>query len=442
MASHPTGLGKGLDALIRETNEPFDPSHIRVLPLDDIVPNPRQPRREFSEKSLEDLAASIKSQGVLQPLLVRPVGASQPGKYEIVAGERRWRASRIAGLAEVPVFVRSFSPQDTLAAALIENLQREDLNPIEEAEGIRVLKEEFGLSQDDLATKIGKSRSAIANTLRLLTLPEPIRQLLADGRLSSGHARAVLGISDDAARQELVDLILDKKLSVREAESLAFTWKNTGAFDAAAQGAKADKAARQRAQAVKNEHMAHIQQTFEDLYQVSVKVSGKENKGRISFAFNSKEELEALLQRLSANALAGSKRDALPASKRQALAHAEKEALEASELEALASNGLEVLEASGHAALAGSSAPKLDGGKAGVLAGASMQSLGTAGMDSLDANEMTKLASAGHMALDGQRADVLEPAPERPQIAGGNSQGALAAEESGVQTADNTEGAE
>lgn len=408
MASHPTGLGKGLDALIRETNESFDPSHVRVLPLDDIVPNPRQPRREFSEKSLEELASSIKSQGVLQPLLVRPVGASQPGKYEIVAGERRWRASRLAGLSEVPVYVRSFSPQDTLAAALIENLQREDLNPVEEAEGIRVLKEEFGLSQDDLATKIGKSRSAIANTLRLLTLPDEVRQLLADGRLSAGHARAVLGITDDAARMELVDRILKKKLSVREAESLAFTWKNTGSFDEGGSDKQGSKSARPKSQSAKNEHMAHIQQTFEELYQVSVKVSGKESKGRISFAFNSKDELDALLKRLSANALSGNALDALPG------------------------NSHDALEGTVHAALAGTNIPQLDGSKAGALPGASMPSLDNAGMDSLNSNEMPKIsaesklplqardlekiAASNHMALDGQHADVLEAAPVRHQI--------------------------
>lgn len=332
MATQPLGLGKGLDALIRETHDGRESAGATSLALDDIRPNPAQPRREFGEKALEELAASIRSQGLLQPLLVRPLGPSAPGKYEIVAGERRWRASRMAGLTEVPVLVRSFSAKDTLAAALIENLQREDLNPVDEALGLQMLKEEFSLSQDDLAQTIGKSRSAIANSLRLLSLPESMRPLLAEGKLSPGHARALLSVTEAKAQEYLKNVILESRISVREAEGLAAGWKATGRFELAmlnleghsgqeekeaapapadpdreAAAPEAGETAKMptRPQKPQSAILLDIQNRMTQLYQTQVKVTGRESRGKISFSYASKEELESLLQRLHGAPAAG-----------------------------------------------------------------------------------------------------------------------------------------
>ncbi|MDR3176112.1 MAG: ParB/RepB/Spo0J family partition protein [Desulfovibrio sp.] len=323
MAANITGLGKGLDALIRERRDSVNVTGLRTLPLEDLVPNPRQPRRQFSAKSMDELADSIRSQGLLQPLLVRPAGTAQPGKYEIVSGERRWRACKMVGLEEVPVYVRVLSEQDTLASALIENLQREDLNPLEEATALQILKDEFGLSQDELAGKIGKSRPYIANSLRLLTLPETVRSCLADGRLSPGHARALLSVPEAGAQEKLKDLILDRRLSVREAEGLAALWKEKGGLDQARerdpvreegektaalhpeQGSTAGAAAPQAQNAEgeigkKNRSavLLDLQTRIGACLRMPVRVTGREDRGRVSFTYNSKEELEEFIDKL------------------------------------------------------------------------------------------------------------------------------------------------
>lgn len=403
MALHPTGLGKGLDALIRQTQEERDTGGVKTLSLTDIVPNPRQPRREFNEKALEELAASIKSQGLLQPLLVRPLGPSSPDKYEIVAGERRWRASQMAGLKEVPVLIRALSAQDTLAAALIENLQREDLNPLEEALGLQALKEEFGLSQDDMAHKLGKSRSAIANSLRLLSLPESMRPLLAEGKLSPGHARALLSISDPKDQEYLKNLILENRLSVREAEGLAAGWKERGTFELAGlealhvgvaprreeEGEKETISPRQKKP--QSARILDIQNKISSLLEVPVRVTGKESKGKITLSFNSKGELAALLERLAGPALEGASWDALPSSSHPPLegaAHAElgfaktemlhgssARALRGSSHDMLEGSDLAGLESAGRAELTGRDDPALDGAKHTPLAGADLQAL-------------------------------------------------------------------
>lgn len=368
MALHSTGLGKGLDALIRETQDAQESSGVRMLLLRDICPNPRQPRRNFNEKSMEELAASIRSQGLLQPLLVRPMGSACPEKYEIVAGERRWRACQIAGLTEVPVLIRSFSAQDTLAAALIENIQREDLNPIEEAQGLQILKDEFGLSQDDLAQKLGKSRSAVANSLRLLSLPESVRPLVADGKLSAGHARALLSITDASAQDALKSLILESKLSVREAEGLAARWKETGRLElpgangdagaalptdrehhATEKSAAPSGGAKRIPAAGKNKpqsaRILEIQNRISGLYKVPVRVTGKESGGKISFSFSSKEELEALLNRLGQFALEKSEdRAALEGAVRERLTGARHESLDGTAMASLDGNHMPFLE--------------------------------------------------------------------------------------------------
>lgn len=319
--AHPLiGLGKGLDALIRETSDTRGNNDGLRLPLDDIQPNPEQPRRSFDQKSLQELADSIGSQGLLQPLLVRPIGSARPGKYEIIAGERRWRACRLAGLTEVPVLVRNYSAQDTLAAALVENLQREDLNPVEEALGLQMLKEEFGLSQDELSRKIGKSRSAIANSLRLLALPESIRAELALGRISAGHARALLSITETMAQEELKNRILEQQLSVREAEGLASVWKERGRFDSVEPRQEGDSEqtpdsgeAQDRPEQIgeacpgrsrpRSARMLELQKRIGEMLQVRVRMTGAEDKGKISFSYNSREELAALLGRFAVPAL-------------------------------------------------------------------------------------------------------------------------------------------
>ena len=389
MAIQSTGLGRGLDALIRDTHDSQEGNGIRMLPLRDIHPNPRQPRRNFNEKALEELATSIRGQGLLQPLLVRPMGASSPGQYEIVAGERRWRACQMAGLNEVPVLVRSFSAQDTLAAALIENIQREDLNPIEEAQGMQILKEEFGLSQDDLAQKLGKSRSAVANSLRLLTLPDSVRLLIADGKLSAGHARALLSVSEPRAQEYLKNLILESKLSVREAEGLASGWKESGTFVLSGVVGNMESVPRADAPATVEEQeerpsgepvaesmrktkpqsarILEIQNRIGELYKAPVRVTGKESKGKISFSYNSKEELEALLDRLAQFALEGENRTALAGSTATPLEHAERPSLEGSVNKALEGADMAALDGSGLEPLAGAGHQALDGNRSAAL---------------------------------------------------------------------------
>ena len=214
MAFKKGGLGRGLDALMAE-NSTEDASKTVTLRLVDVRPNPEQPRRQFDEKALSELASSIEKHGVLQPLVVRPM---PDGGYEIVAGERRWRAARLAGLAEVPVVIRELSDRETAELALIENLQREDLNPIEEALGYRQLIDKFGLTQEETAAAVNRSRSAVANMLRLLSLPQPVAELVQTGALSAGHARALLALETAEQQLELAADIVDKGLPVRAVE--------------------------------------------------------------------------------------------------------------------------------------------------------------------------------------------------------------------------------
>ncbi|MDR2161325.1 MAG: ParB/RepB/Spo0J family partition protein [Desulfovibrio sp.] len=323
MATTSTGLGRGLDELIRQTGEASPPLSPELLvPVGNLVPNPHQPRRRFAEESLRELTDSIRSQGLLQPLLVRPLTGGRPGAYEIVAGERRWRACQLAGLQEVPVVVRNFSDAETLAAALIENLQREDLNPLEEAQGIQALKEEFGISQEDLAARLGKSRSAIANSLRLLSLPEEARRDVGEGRLTPGHARALLSVTEERARNYLRNLILEEALSVRESESLAVHWKRTGRFLPAAERASSAAGFASSAPAFSGqdfaphppggtcaeaappgrEHSARlldIQARVQAVFGLPVRVTGRDGKGKISLTYSSREELDAFLAALA-----------------------------------------------------------------------------------------------------------------------------------------------
>lgn len=216
MAKKLGGLGKGLNAIFIENDSENNNSGV-TLKISEIEPNRSQPRKEFDEKALSELAESISEHGLLQPLLVRPLTL---GGYEIVAGERRYRACRMAGLTEVPVIIRELSESETMELALIENLQRKDLTPLEEAMGYEVLMNEHGFTQDEVSKSVGKSRPAIANALRLLKLPEGVKELLKENKISAGHARALLSLENEENMLELAELIVAKDLSVRQTEKL------------------------------------------------------------------------------------------------------------------------------------------------------------------------------------------------------------------------------
>lgn len=218
MAAKKGGLGRGLDALFADNSiEEIASTSAVKLKIMDIEPNRDQPRKIFDEDALAELADSIAKHGVIQPLLVRPM---PDGSYQLVAGERRWRASRMAGLTEVPVVIKELSDDEAMALALIENLQREDLNAIEEAQGIKALMDTLSLTQDEAAERVGKSRPAVANALRLLKLPDSVIALVSDGKLSPGHARALLGFKEEQDIIETADLIIEKGLTVRDVEKL------------------------------------------------------------------------------------------------------------------------------------------------------------------------------------------------------------------------------
>ena len=211
------GLGKGLDALFMD-NETVDSGGVVTLRLSQIEPNRDQPRKIFSEEALNELADSIREHGVLQPLLVRPLPG---GSYQLVAGERRWRASRMAGLQEVPVVIREMDEEQAMEIALIENLQREDLNAIEEATGYKQLMERYGMTQEQVAKRVGKSRPAIANALRLLNLPQKVMDMVGEGAVSPGHARALLAFDDQDRIVEIAQKVKTGKYSVRDIERMA-----------------------------------------------------------------------------------------------------------------------------------------------------------------------------------------------------------------------------
>lgn len=211
------GLGKGLEKLFSE-NDTEGMVSTNTLPLSEIVPNKDQPRKTFDEAALDELAYSIRQHGILQPLLVRPIAT---GGYQLVAGERRWRASKRAGLKEVPVVVKELSDTETMEIAIIENLQREDLNPIEEAEGLQALIDKCGFTQEQVAVSVGKSRPAIANSLRLLKLPLEVRDMAKNGEISAGHARALLAFDNEALIYEAAQNIVKNKMTVRDIERLA-----------------------------------------------------------------------------------------------------------------------------------------------------------------------------------------------------------------------------
>lgn len=209
------GLGKGWDALYQENSTVENGT--ATLSINEIEPNREQPRKLFDEQALEELAKSIEKNGIIQPLLVRPM---LDGSYQLVAGERRWRAARIAGLQEIPVTIREMTDEEASVFALIENLQREDLNPVEEAEGLKSLIETYGFTQEAAAERVGKSRAAVTNTLRLLKLPESVLELLNAGKISAGHSRALLALDDEKEMLRIAEAVVSQDLSVRQVEKM------------------------------------------------------------------------------------------------------------------------------------------------------------------------------------------------------------------------------
>jgi ParB family chromosome partitioning protein len=295
----PKGLGRGLEALlgpqvadVRQHGEDVRPS---ILKLAQLLPGKYQPRTRMDEGSLFELAESIKTQGVMQPVLVRPVAASDGlPMYEIIAGERRSRAARMAGLDEVPVLVREVADQAAAVMALIENIQREDLNPLEEAQGVARLIEEFGLTHEEAAQAIGRSRSATSNLLRLLQLAEPVAQLLMAGDLDMGHARALLPL-DKVHQITCAHEIVARELSVREAEKLASR--------AAAQNGATRSAATPAAKPGKSRDILRIEEQLADHLTAAVEIRVKKRtkhgeQGEVSIAFGSLDELNGLLDKL------------------------------------------------------------------------------------------------------------------------------------------------
>lgn len=283
------GLGKGLGALIPESdmesvaNDGVPGDGIRKLPIGKLRPNPDQPRRSFDEAALAELANSLKNHGVIQPILAEDAG---DGSYLIVAGERRYRAAKIAGLAELPVIVRSFDPQRRLEIALIENVQREDLNPVEEAEAYRSLMALGSRSQEEVADVVGKSRSAVANALRLLKLPEPMLASLRDGAMTAGHARAVLSVIDPGRRELLFARVVAEGISVREAEAAASELN-------APPSRRAD--ASKKPEKAKEPEILEVEERLIGALGTKVSVKGDARKGTISIEYYSLEDLERIL---------------------------------------------------------------------------------------------------------------------------------------------------
>lgn len=293
MAVSKKGLGKGLDSMIPDRMEKtktdevikdkLDVSRETLIPINEIEPNKKQPRKHFDEDSLQELADSIKQHGVIQPLIVQ----KKDKYFEIIAGERRWRAAKLAGLIMVPVIVKNYSSQEIVEIALIENIQREDLNPIEEALAYQNLIKEFNLKQDEVAEKVSKSRTAITNTMRLLKLDSRVQQMLIDDMISGGHARALLAIEDEELQYQVAMRVFDGKLSVRETEKLVKK------IIKEAEVAKEEVA-------ISTENLAvykDLEEKIKKIMGTKVSIKRKDNdNGRIEIEYYSVEELERILE--------------------------------------------------------------------------------------------------------------------------------------------------
>ncbi|MBQ7504528.1 MAG: ParB/RepB/Spo0J family partition protein [Ruminococcus sp.] len=281
MAKKIGGLGKGLGAIFIE-NETENGESTVTLNISELEPNRNQPRREFDEEALNSLADSIKQHGLIQPILVRPILG---GGYMIVAGERRYRACQIAGVTEIPVVIRELTDKETMEIALIENLQRENLNPIEEAKGYRSLMDDYGLTQEQVSEVIGKSRPAVANSLRLLNLPDEITVMLEQGKLSSGHARALLSFDNEAEMIRVANEIALSDMSVRQIEKIAQQKKTSNPKKAPVKAPT---------------YYSIVEQTLGEYLGTKVKVTPLKNKkgGTLSIEFYSNDDLQSLAQKL------------------------------------------------------------------------------------------------------------------------------------------------
>lgn len=275
------GLGRGLGALIPDSGQ-AERDTAQEVEISRVRPNPKQPRRIFDEEKLDELAASIREHGVVQPILVRPVESG----YELVAGERRWRAAQRVGLEKIPAIVREFTPEQVMEIALIENLQREDLNPLEEAEAYRTLIEEFKLTQEELARRLGRSRPQISNTLRLLNLPPEVQQRVAAGALSMGHAKVLLGVTDPNALTRLAAQAERESLSVRELEALV-------AREGAPEGATGKRTNR-KADVPRDAQLVHLEDTLRERLGTPVRIVPGSPKGKLEIYFYGDEDLSRI----------------------------------------------------------------------------------------------------------------------------------------------------
>lgn len=281
------GLGRGLESLIPSHVRPESeskPAETLSVSLDKIKPSRYQPRSRFNDENLVELAASIKAQGVIQPIIV----TTQNGGYELIAGERRLRAAKLAGLAQIPVVVRKVTDQEQFVIALIENLQREDLNPIEEARAYKRLMEEFGLTQEALASMIGKGRVVIANTLRLLSLPEHIQEAVSEGAISAGHARSLVSIGDAKVQEEASVRVLKENLTVRDVEKIVSDWK------------QAIETGRVSSPARKDPQVRELENSLEQALGTKVEITSRgkapEIKGQVKISYFSLNDLERLVE--------------------------------------------------------------------------------------------------------------------------------------------------
>lgn len=287
MSATKRGLGKGLDTMIperitdNEDSEKENVSRETFLPINKVEPNKTQPRKRFDEDALQELAESIKLFGVIQPIIVQ----KRDKLYEIIAGERRWRASRLAGLKEVPVVIKDYSPQEIIEIALIENIQREDLNPIEEAYAYQRLIKEYNLKQDELAERVSKSRAAITNSLRLLKLDERVQQMLIDDILSSGHARALIPLDDTNLQYDTACKVFDEKLSVRDTEKLVRQLIN-------------GKSVKEAATADENDFIYQaLEERLRNIIGTKVSINRKKkDRGKIEIEYYSDEDLERIIE--------------------------------------------------------------------------------------------------------------------------------------------------
>ena len=286
-------MGKGIEALFdidendknfdifKDFNEEYSEGDIKNIKIRDIEPNKKQPRKNFDKEKLEILSESIKNHGLVQPILVKKNSA---GTYMIIAGERRWRAAKIAGVKEIPCIVKDFDDAEIMEIALIENLQRENLNPMEEAEGYKSLMEAFDLTQEEVAERVGKSRSAVANSLRLNNLCDAVKKMVIDGRLSQGHARAVLSVSEPDKQTEIANMVIEKGLNVRQIEKYVSELGKTKS-----------KKQPKKVSGMMKKYFDEVETSLGSRFGTKVKITEGANKGKIEIEYYSREDLERIL---------------------------------------------------------------------------------------------------------------------------------------------------